>query len=69
MKKRLTALVMAFLLGLLLFHFRIPIPFMLSGIISASVLKFFVWTDMRWGRFWGILCSNRHIAAGGLVHL
>lgn len=102
MKKRLTALVMAFLLGLLLFHFRIPIPFMLSGIISASVLKFFVWTDMRWpvlwrnlglmvagygigrsfthdtlvqmsqhiaGVFWGIFCSNRHIAAGGLVHL
>ena len=52
MKKRLTALVMAFLLGLLLFHFRIPIPFMLSGIISASVLKFFVWTDMRWPVLW-----------------
>ena len=52
MKKRLTALVISFLLGLLLFHFRIPIPFMLSGIVSASVLKFFIWTDMRWPLLW-----------------
>jgi hypothetical protein len=52
MKKRLAALVMAFLLGLLLFHFRVPIPFMLSGIISASFLKFFIWTDMRWPVLW-----------------
>ena len=52
MKKRCTALVIAFLLGLLLFYFRIPIPFMLSGIISASVLKFFVWTEIRWPVMW-----------------
>ena len=43
---------MAFLLGLLLFYFRIPIPFMLSGIISASVLKFFIWSEMRWPLLW-----------------
>ena len=61
MKKRLTALVMSFLLGLLLFHFRIPIPFMLSGIVSASVLKFFIWTDMRWPLLWrnlGLLAAG-----------
>ena len=61
MKKRLTALVISFLLGLLLFHFRIPIPFMLSGIISASVLKFFIWTDMRWPLLWrnlGLLAAG-----------
>ena len=61
MKRRLTALVISFLLGLLLFHFRIPIPFMLSGIISASVLKFFIWTDMRWPLLWrnlGLLAAG-----------
>ena len=61
MKKRLTALVMSFLLGLLLFHFRIPIPFMLSGIFSASALKFFIWTDMRWPLLWrnlGLLAAG-----------
>ena len=52
MKKRLTGLLVAFAIGLLLFYFRIPIPFMLSGIITASVLKFFVWTDMRWPVLW-----------------
>ena len=61
MKRRLTALVISFLLGLLLFHFRIPIPFMLSGIVSASVLKFFIWTDMRWPLLWrnlGLLAAG-----------
>ena len=52
MKKRCVGLLLAFLLGLLLFFFRIPIPFMLSGIIAASILKFFVWTDLRWPVSW-----------------
>lgn len=52
MKKRLVGLAIALVVGLLLFYFRIPIPFMLSGIIAASVLKFFIWKDMRWPVSW-----------------
>lgn len=52
MQRRCVGLLLAFVIGLLLFYFHIPIPFMLSGIITASVLKFFVWMDMRWPVLW-----------------
>lgn len=52
MKKRCVGLLVALVVGLFLFYFHVPIPFMLSGIIAASVLKFFVWTDLRWPVSW-----------------
>lgn len=52
MKKRFVGLTIALVVGLLLFYFRIPIPFMLSGIIAASILKFFIWKDLRWSVSW-----------------
>ena len=52
MKQRLIALLLALVIGLTLFHFHIPIPFMLSGIIAASFLKFFVWRYLNWPISW-----------------
>ncbi len=52
MKQRLIALMLALVIGLTLFHFHIPIPFMLSGIIAASFLKFFVWRYLSWPISW-----------------
>ena len=52
MKQRLIALLLALVIGLTLFHFHIPIPFMLSGIIAASFLKFFVWRYLSWPISW-----------------
>lgn len=52
MKQRCVGLLIALVAGLLLFYFRIPIPFMLSGIIAASFLKFCIWKDMRWPISW-----------------
>lgn len=52
MKERFVGLALALVVGLLLFYFRIPIPFMLSGIIAASVLKFTVWKEMHWPVSW-----------------
>ena len=52
MMKRFIGLMAAFCIGLFLFYFRIPIPFMLGGIIAVSILKFCVWKEMRWPVSW-----------------
>jgi len=52
MKKSIIGMAFALIIGLVLFYFRIPIPFMLSGIITASFLKFFIWPGMRWPVSW-----------------
>lgn len=52
MKRRCTGLVMAFTIGILLFQFHVPIPFMLGGILTASVMKFIIWKDMHWPVMW-----------------
>ena len=52
MKRRFLGLLMAIVIGIVFYYFRIPIPFMLGGIITAAIFKFFIWKDMRWPVLW-----------------
>ena len=49
---RISVLLTAFVIGLLFFNLRLPIPFMLSGIIAAAFFKFFICTGLRWPLSW-----------------
>lgn len=52
MAERIISVLGAAAAGGLLFYLRVPIPFMLGGIIMAVILKFFLRPEFRWPVAW-----------------
>ncbi len=49
---RCLMMLFSFAVGLLFYYLKIPIPFMLGGIITAATVKFFIRNEMRWPVLW-----------------
>ena len=52
MTEKILTLSIASLIGGLFFYLRLPIPFMLGGIIAAAGVKFFLWPEIHWPARW-----------------
>lgn len=76
MKERIMSIVGAAVVGSLLFYLRVPIPFMLGGIIMAAVVKFYLRPELRWPSAWrnlGLCVAGysigRNFTQETLIHL